>query len=200
MPTGYTSEIYEGKEVTGKKFLMDCARVFGACIMMRDEPADAEIPESFQLSTYHKEQIDKAKDELKRFQSMSIEEIQNTIDKEYEETLRYNKEKIKEYVERRNRYLNTLADVISWTPPTKNHKELKEFAIQQLKDSMNFDCNISYYEEEVVKQTPEEWLKTKIDKCLKDIDYHAKENQEEIERTDDRNKWIKELRDSLVNL
>ena len=54
MPTGYTSKIYEGKEnVTGKSFIMDCARGFGACISMRDESSDTPIPEEFK----HKESL-----------------------------------------------------------------------------------------------------------------------------------------------
>jgi len=44
MPTGYTAEIYEGeKEVTFEKFALTCARAFGACITIRDEPMSASI-------------------------------------------------------------------------------------------------------------------------------------------------------------
>lgn len=35
MPTGYTSEIYQGEEVSPKDFLLTCARAFGATISMR---------------------------------------------------------------------------------------------------------------------------------------------------------------------
>ena len=45
---------------------MDCARAFGACIMMRDESVDAPIPEEFKPSTYHIEELEKAKSDLKK--------------------------------------------------------------------------------------------------------------------------------------
>jgi hypothetical protein len=197
MPTGYTSEIYEGKEVSGKKFLMDCARAFGACVMMRDEPMDAEIPEEFQPSTYHKEQFKRAKEELKKYQSMTIEEAQKFVDEEYKSTVDYNKNAIKKSLELRNRYLNTLSEVMEWQPPTEDHNGLKEFAIKQLKESIDFDCSTSYYDKKVTKYTPEEWLNIKICGCLRDIEYHTKENEAEIKRVSERNKWIKDLRDSL---
>jgi hypothetical protein len=34
MPTGYTAAIYEGKKVSGKDFLLTCARAFGALIVI----------------------------------------------------------------------------------------------------------------------------------------------------------------------
>jgi hypothetical protein len=200
MPTGYTSEIYEGKEVSGKKFIMDCARAFGACIMMRDEPNNAEIPEEFKPSTYHKEQIERGKSELKKYQDMTIEEAQNFIDEEYETTIKNNKEQIKNKMDLRNRYLNTLSEVMEWQTPTEDHINLKEFAIKQLKESIDFDCGVSYYNKEVVKYSPEEWLDIKINSCLRDIEYHTKENNAEIKRVTERNKWIKDLRNSLENI
>lgn len=37
MPTGYTSPLYEGKEISFEQFALRCARNFGALVMMRDE-------------------------------------------------------------------------------------------------------------------------------------------------------------------
>jgi len=199
MPTGYTSDIYSGKEVSGKEFLMQCARAFGACITLRDEPMDAEIPEEFKPNDYHLKQIQKAKDELKKYQQMNNEDIKSAIDKEHREKITYNKEQLKNYSNMKNRYLNTLSEVLVWQPPTDQHIGLKEFAVQQLKDSIKHDCDgiEKYYSLDVKKETPEEYIKRNIEKCLKDIDYHSKEHQKEIDRTNGRTQWVKDLRNSL---
>lgn len=37
MPTGYTASVQEGKVTEFRDFAMECARAFGALVMMRDE-------------------------------------------------------------------------------------------------------------------------------------------------------------------
>lgn len=199
MPTGYTSEIYDGKDVSGNDFLMQCARAFGACIMMRDESLDSKLPEEFQPSAYHKERIKEAKTELKKYQNMTIEEAILEIEKNYQNTIRSSKESRKKYSDMKNRYLNTLADVLTWQPPTDEHKELKKFAIQQLQDSINYDCNHieDHYPINIQKETPQKYIEKNINGCLKDIEYNSKEWNVELEGVARRNKWIKELRGSL---
>lgn len=78
MPSGYTSDIYEGKDISGKDFILKCARAFGATIMMRDEPLDKEIP-VFEPSTYYIEVLEKAKNELEKYKKMSTEEAENLL-------------------------------------------------------------------------------------------------------------------------
>ena len=44
MPTGYTSGVATGEIKDFKTYALQCARAFGACIMLRDEPMSDEIP------------------------------------------------------------------------------------------------------------------------------------------------------------
>ena len=46
MPTGYTYDLYDGKDIEFPDFVMKCARAFGALIEIRDDPMDAAIPTS----------------------------------------------------------------------------------------------------------------------------------------------------------
>ena len=62
MPSGYTENIYYGKEVTFKDFALGCARAFGACVMQRDDPADVK-PKIMPEESYHTEKLK----ELKKF-------------------------------------------------------------------------------------------------------------------------------------
>lgn len=196
MPTGYTSYIEDGKINNAKDFIMLCARAFGATIMMRDESLDAPIPE-FKPSTYHLEQLEKAKQRLEEFKNMTNEQLQQEIDDNYNKEMEYRKQAIKEKLELKEKYLNVLNDIYAWKEPTPEHRKLKEFAIDQIKDSMQWDCSTEYYEQEYIKPTLEESRKLQIETALKDIKYYTKQNQEEIERTNERNLWVKQLRESF---
>lgn len=196
MPTGYTSKIYEGKEQTGKEFLMTCARAFGATIEMRDMGLDAEIPEEFQPSTYHQEQINIARENLLKYTEMTIEEASELAEMEYNQKLIDNKKYNDKKFALRDRYQNTLGEVLNWEPPTSEHEGLKKFAIEQLQESIKWDCTI-YPRENYKKETPQEYIERKIGESLKDIEYYQKKWEEEVKRTNACNLWIKQLRESL---
>ena len=197
MPTGYTSKIYNGEQVTGKEFIMTCARAFGALSSMRDESNDTPIPEELKLDTHYKDELDKAKQKLKEFQSMTKEEIQILIDKNYLETIEANNKYHNENLALRKRYENVIAEVEKWEPPSSDHYSLKNYAIEQLKDSIRYDCNSDNHSKGIKKENPDEYIQKQIDSCLWDIDYYQKEWDKEVKRNSERNLWIKQLRDSF---
>lgn len=199
MPTGYTSKIYNGEQQSGKEFIMTCARAFGALIEMRDEPNDAIIPEEFQPSEYHKKELEKAKIELEKYKNMTIEQIQQKVNESYQEIIEQNKKYYNEGLELKNRYEKVLREVERWELPSSEHQNLKDFAMDQLNESIRFDCgHIKKYVEEVKKETPEEYIQKQIDSCLWSINYHQENWDKEIKKTNERNLWIKQLRDSLL--
>lgn len=53
MPSAYTAPVQDGKITEFKDFAILCARAFGACIDMRDDPLDKPIPEAFSPVTKH---------------------------------------------------------------------------------------------------------------------------------------------------
>ena len=73
MPTGYTATLVEHGQ-TFPEFAMQCAKAFGACITLRDEPFDAPIPTKFKASTWHTKQQAKARALEKRLGAMNKEE------------------------------------------------------------------------------------------------------------------------------
>ena len=199
MPTGYTSKIYNGEQQSGKEFIMTCARAFGALIEMRDEPNDAIITEEFQPSEYHKKELEKAKIELEKYKNMTIEQIQQKVNESYQEIIEQNKKYYNEGLELKNRYEKVLREVERWELPSSEHQNLKDFAMDQLNESIRFDCgHIKKYVEEVKKETPEEYIQKQIDSCLWSINYHQENWDKEIKKTNERNLWIKQLRDSLL--
>lgn len=75
MPTGYTAKLHNGEEQTFPEFVMSCARAFGALITMRDDPADAEIPDEFKPSDYHVRELEKARERLSEVEGWTFDQV-----------------------------------------------------------------------------------------------------------------------------
>lgn len=198
MPTGYTCYIEDGEITTAKEFLTICARAFGACIEMKDDSLNKPIPEEFMPSTYHQKALEQAKVELAQYQSYSLLDVQKELDESYEKRIKDYTEIIAKEKEKENRYIKVLDELKLWQPPTEEHINLKNFAIDQINISIP-QCDISYWQNkmDVPKQSAQEWLDDRIDDCNKDIEYHTREWNEEQIRVAGRNQWIKDLRASL---
>ena len=196
MPTGYTLDLYNGKDIAFEEFVLKCARAFGALIDMRDEPMDAPIPERFEPSDYHLKELEKAKRRLKEIRKWNEEKAEQEAERAYREALKERKEFIKKNKLIRKRYEDMLSKVREWKPPTPDHVDLKKFMIQQLEDSIEFDCFIP---EMPQRLSGEEYREQQIRKALSDIEYHEKEYAEEVNRVCEKNKWLLLLRESLKN-
>jgi len=199
MPTGYTAAIADG--IDFKTFVMQCARGMGALVMMRDEPMNAPIPERFEPSDYHAQKLDEAKERLGRLHLMVPSELESAAQQEFSEELARNREAIAEKRSLREKYKTMLDKVKAWIPPTPDHVGFKDFMIEQITKSIEFDCNDNYYSANPpVLKTGQEWLSAQIAKATRDIEYHTAEHAKEVERTESRNAWLRELRASLAAL
>ncbi len=93
-----------------------------------------------------------------------------------------------------NKYSAMLAEVVRWTPPTTEHEGLKEFMLDQLRQSIEFDCDPS---PEPAKQEPAAWLQQQLEHHRRMLALYERQQVEENARTEDRNQWIRALRDSV---
>jgi hypothetical protein len=195
MPTGYTAEIYDGKEVTFKDFVMECARAFGALITMRDDPSHTAIPEEFLPSMWNADELEKARARLAQVRSWDEEQSESESQKDYSEAMQHWHKRIIEMAELCLRYEAMLAKVQAWEPPTANHQGLKDFMIQQLESSIDFDC---CYKLDMPHKLPGgDYKAQQIKAAERDIQYHTAEQKKEVERTQERNAWVRALRESL---
>ena len=192
MPSGYTSDIYNGKEVAFKDFALGCARAFGACVMQRDDPADVK-PKIMPEESYHTEELKK----LKKFKKPTKAQFDSYV----KETIADYKKSIKEKNELKKRYSDILEKVNNWQPPTKEHEGLKKFMIEQLTDSRSFDCGgLDHYEHElkvISAMTYEDYVAKKLAEHSRSIEYHKEYEAKDLNNIKQRNKWIKDLYDSL---
>jgi hypothetical protein len=191
MPTGYTTDIYNGKDVSFRDFALTCARQFGACIMQRDDPAD-EKPKIMPEESYH---ADKLK-EVGKFKKPTKTQFNNYIKKQ----IAYYKESINGKKKLQKAYAAKIKEARNWNPPTSDHEGLKKFMIAQLTESMEFDCKIDSYETELKKlneMTYNDYLIQEKENHKWLIKYHTEYLEKDLNTIRQRNKWIQDLYNSL---
>lgn len=194
MPTGYTAAVADG--ISFEQFVLCCARAMGALIMMRDAPSNAPIPGRFEPSTYNAERLVEARAELDRLSALTSDEIAAATAAFNSAAVARQDDSVKRNDDLRAKYEAMLVRVRDWTPPTTEHEGMKKFMIDQLEQSIDWDCGGRAYDAPE-PLSPEAWLGQAVREASKNIEYHAKANAEEIERTEQRNKWIADLRASL---
>lgn len=198
MPTGYTAGVQDGKITSLRDFALQCVRGMGVCVTMRDDPHDAEIPERFEPETsYHDEHIATAKNILEKTPGLTVKKCdvfaQADFDAEMERYLKY----VKDKADAKVNYLNMIAKVEAWKP----HEDvigLKNFMLEQLRRSLDFDCNDRYELKPPIRLTAEQWRQKQLEKASRDLAYHEKERAAEIHRVEDRNRYLDALRASLT--
>lgn len=192
MPTGYTADIKDG--ISFEQFVWNCARAFGALVMMRDAPQGAEIPERFEPSTSYTKWADEARAQIAKLKALQGEEIEIAAAGAYEVALAAWRTREEEKTELRNKYNAMLAQVVKWKPPTVDHAGLHEFMADQLRQSIDFDCRP---DDPPVKQDGATWLSQQLEYQRRMLASYLRHQAEEIERTESRNQWLKQLRESV---
>lgn len=197
MPTGYTAGVADGKIADFPTFAMQCARAFGALVTMRDDPADAPIPDEIQPAPYYDERCARLEAELAALLALTPEQAEARAREEYEGDLRADAEYAARKAAVRQRYEAMLAEANAWTPPTPDHVGMKEFMVEQLTESIKFDC-ADYPREPRTLLSGEEWLLLTVGatrRALADAREHA---NEEALRAKQRTDWLRALRASLA--
>ena len=201
MPTGYTAKIEDGSIKSAKDFLMLCARAFGACIEMRDEPLSKPIPEDFKPDDYYLNEIKEAEKRLENILSLTTDEAQRIIDEEYEKNQRVYAKCLEEAKQKTQKYNTIRSAIDKWQPPTPEHEGLKRFALEQI-DMSNDGWANSYYEKEaqMPKADVAEWLQVHIESGRESLENAKKRWQAELENVANKNNWVGALRESLTQI
>lgn len=197
MPTGYTADVKDGKISDLRVFVMRCARAFGALVEMRDDAPDAPIPDAFQPSTYHTQALVTVRTKLARLKRMTTAQADRAVSKAYAEAMSEWERAERERETTRTRYAAMLAKVRAWEPPSSEHVELKRFMVQQLDESIRFDCGDTS-EWKPKRLNGAAWLAKEIERAEADVAYHEEHLAEDVTRAAERTRWVQQLRDSLA--
>ncbi len=197
MPTGYTSQVADG-ELTFGQFVWRCARAFGALIEMRDSSLDAVPPERFESSGYEQKSLDESKARLAKLLEMTPVEVEKAQLARAKENRKHQEDIRESHRQKRTNYEAMLAQAEAWETPSDEHSGLKDFMVSQLRESIEFDC----YEIKddylgKVPGTGKEWLDAEIASAQLRVSRDEEDLRKSLERTDSRNLWLKDLRDSV---
>lgn len=196
MPTGYTHDIKDG--ISFQAYAMNCARAFGACVTLRDEPGGGEnIPDEFAPSDYHSKAAQTARIALDALLAMTPSERDRAASKAWDDAETSSLMRLEENRKQRAAYEAMLAKVNAWSPPTAEHAELHLFMREQIEQSIKFDCDGTYGTEPTPRLTGEQWASNEAARLNRDVAYHERNHAEEVERAASRSAWVKALRASL---
>jgi len=196
MSTGYTADVSSGKVTDFKEFAMHCATAF--VVAMRDEAIGAKIPE-LKPSEYRRQALEDAKVELARIQCMTDDECAVLAVDDHRKIVEAYRRADAEKLAVRERLLAMRSRAADWRPPTSEHQALKDFMIQQLSSTIEFDTEPSSSRPEVKKLTGPEWRAEQLESGRRSVAYYAEQWEKEVQRTSSTNLWVSELRKSLAS-
>ena len=193
MPTGYTYGVQEGKVTTLEDYTKACARAF--LWQARDSSEDDLIKlVKGAESSYHQKEYDAA---LKKLTQLNVYNDQDwkmlhkiKLD---EEDKREKDHKARMALELA-RYQDMRAKVEAWSPPTSKHVEIKNFMIEQLNKSIEFD---QYDFHRAVDDDWEEFKRKELSDANRSVEYHRQELKSEKERATKWLEWVTQLLDSV---
>lgn len=197
-PSGYTATLEKGEQ-SFEDFVLDCARAFGALIDLRDDP-DAPIPDEFQPSSYHVEGVADARKRRDEVLRWTDSQAASAAAADWAETRQRYQDAIDHAAACAQRYVTMIREVEKWEPPTSEHRGLKDFMLQQLRESLSHDGDATYYKGRLASLkllSAEEYREREVERADKDIAYHLKHGAEDAERARQRSEWVRALRESL---
>lgn len=196
MPTGYTADLHDGKDVTFREFALKCSRATGAAIMQRDEDPNVEI-KLRTVDDYYYENVEKARTALAKALSRSTGYWADEQEREIQEAREHRWKYLEDKASLEERYNAMLAEVKAWKIPTPEHSGLKQFMIEQLKSSIEFDC-IDWTPEVPERLDVAEYADKKIASLASTYKRAVDNLAKEQERVAGQNAWVIALKESLA--
>lgn len=192
MPTGYTSDLYDGKDDGSDAglgdFILQLSRGLGAYIHQRDEDGRVK-PKGRTPDTWYKDNAEQAVKDLAALRKWTPEQKATAY---ADAKANYEKSNTDSYIRTEameRRYRNRLGGVMSIEWPEDDDKTgeffagLKKFAREQLISSIEFD--IHYPQDtpfEEVFGDVDAWYNRKVEGALRDVGYYTEKYEEEVKR------------------
>jgi hypothetical protein len=172
------------KNQTFEQFILSCA---GSIDYMQHEPSD-----------HHQRALAEAQAKVERLAAMDMPDRFEYGHEVREREIKDLKQLIAVRAAEISRCQEMLQRAQAWAPPTEDHEGLKRFMVEQLTRAIG-EGN-KYYEILLARheqQKPMAWFEHEIAGARSEVEYHAEQNAQERERTDERSRWIAQLRSSL---
>lgn len=205
MPTGLTCGISEG--MVFKEFVLSCSKQFGALIHMKDLSSDTPIIKQ-EIDPYYSESVKKAEKDYNNYIKLSQEEKERRMKDEWISGIDHHKKEIIKRRKLEEKYIEMLKKVKNWISPSEEHIKLKQFMIDQINDSIKYDCITEYHYKTIKRYDgylcDEETIKIQIYEfklSLSQTVTNAIESEvAHIEAVKKNNKWVSQLIESLKDV
>ena len=132
MPTLYTAFIEDRTITNGADFLKLCTRNFGIASDIRDEPLPILPPIHFEPDPYYEQTYKRAVERNNKVQHMTFEEAKQEIIEKCKSEAESSRIYYEDCIENNHKYLKIKKEVLNWIPPTKEHENIKKFALEQI--------------------------------------------------------------------
>lgn len=199
MPSSYTAGIQNGTINNLNDFIWTCARGFGAFITQKDD-FDEPLVLKEKPYPYYKNQVKKSLNEKQKYNEYTEDDWQNEYSKYVKTQLENINDNIKEKEELKEKYENILKQVKEWIPPNENFHKLKSFMINQIEESIDLDCEISFWKEQknkILNLNIETYKQDTINNIEEYLLSSKRYYKEEVERVKSRNQWKQQLVESI---
>lgn len=199
MPSGYTEGILSGTINDLNDFIWMCARGFGAFITQKDNIDEPPILKE-KPNPYYKNKIKQLLNEQQKYNEYTDDDWQNEYLKYIEDQLKDIDDNIKEKIESKEKYENILNQVKEWIPPNENFHKLKSFMINQIEESIDFDCDTSFWQERKNKISNlklEQYKRNVLNDINESLILNKEYYDEEVQRVKERNQWKQQLIESI---
>lgn len=199
MPSGYTEGILSGTINDLNDFIWMCARGFGAFITQKDNIDEPPILKE-KPNPYYKNKIKQLLNEQQKYNEYTDNDWQKEYFKYIEDQLKDIDNNIKEKIESKEKYENILNQVKEWIPPNENFHKLKSFMINQIEESIDFDCDTSFWQERKNKISNlklEQYKRNVLNDINESLILNKEYYDEEVQRVKERNQWKQQLIESI---
>lgn len=199
MPSGYTSDIYDGTNTDPRDYVLRAARGLGFLMHMRDDKHDAPIRKR-EVSDYYEKGLAEAYAELEFAETASDDALGKRQGDEVaaSHTSAERSERIQN--ERKARYDEVMDRLVDWAPRTESGQRVREYAIEHLQESINFDTGYDVWRY-VQKPMPlDEYRTHLIENAQRKVTMRFDDVERERKNKEETDRWIDGLMEDLERL
>lgn len=193
MPTGYTQFIESGAITTGKDFLKLCLRNFGVFMRFCDDPFRPDLPtRKFEVNPFYTQHVAEASAKLAELSTMTDDNWQSRYEKDLADFKKRLQDDIDNAAKNTAAY-NKIRVEIESIELSDVYKNLKDFALQQIDESVKFVGPSRYYEadyEKLKNMSLEDYKKEVLYQAQEDVRYYTARLEEEQNAVESHQKFL----------
>jgi hypothetical protein len=161
MPSGVTSPIYDGDNISLRDFVLKHA-VPGLTMLGRILDG-RELPERWEPDAYYAERGATAKRELAALRTMTPDEIETAATRDYEEAVASAAKRRTDLTALGSRYDTMIGECEAWEPATKHGQEVKAITLKHLREMRQHDVDdMLKYTSEPTRRDPRAWYTEQV--------------------------------------